>query len=90
MAREKRTGRTDTVSALAILQDHLAGADEPVEAGFKTARQWATEWGKSDVHAGSLLRRGVATGGVDVKDFRVAGPSGIRKPVPHYRIKGAT
>jgi len=88
MASKQRTGPTDTLSALAILQAFIAGADDPIPAGFRTAAQWAEEWGKSRVHAGVLLRRGVALGVVDVVRLKITNGQ-VTRATPFYAIKGA-
>jgi len=88
MDRKQCTGATDTLSALAILQAFIAGEDDPVPAGFRTAAQWAEEWGKSRVHAGVLLRRGVALGVVDVVRLKVTNGQ-VTRATPFYAIKGA-
>ena len=88
MVSKQCTGATDTLSALAILQAFLAGEDDPVPAGFRTAAQWSEEWGKSRVHAGKLLRRGVALGVVDVVRLKITNGQ-VTRATPHYAIKGA-
>lgn len=60
-------------------------ADKPPK-GWLTARQWATRWSLSPPHAIKLLRDGISSKKVIVKNFRVQ--SGARlMPVPHYRAK---
>jgi hypothetical protein len=57
---------------------------DPVPPEFKTAPQWAREWGVHALTAGRLLRDGVAAGVMKRKSLRVRLPDGRTYPTPHY------
>lgn len=47
---------------LALLQQQLEGAPEPVPENFRTRQQWAEKWGVSLTKTGELLRSGMKNG----------------------------
>lgn len=60
---------------------------EPVPKGWKTSVQLQAEWGFSQSQVSILLIRGMKSGIVEMKKFRIAGLNGMVKCVPHYREK---
>ena len=82
----KRT-EMDSAELLRQLRLAIANQPEPVPEGFKTAAQWADDWGITINAAGIVLCRAVKKGLVETKRFRVI--SGLRGvyPVTHYRLK---
>jgi hypothetical protein len=74
-----------TISLLEKLRS-IDRVDE-VPNGWKTCIQLQEEWQCSQAWAAQLLRKGLASGIVEVKSFRIRMPAGYTRPVPHYREK---
>jgi hypothetical protein len=91
MPRPKRPERKQRVDAalkpkdpsLAKLVQSLSRDPDPVPPGYRTAVDWARQWGKSLAHTSELLRRGVAQGSVEAVQLRIPH---CRFAVNHYRI----
>lgn len=80
--------RTEMDSAELLRQLRLAIANQPeaVPDGFKTAAQWADEWGITINAAGIVLCRAVKKGLVETIKFRVVSGSRGVYPIMHYRL----
>ena len=63
----------------------ISGKPDVVPKGFKTAVQWAKEWGMSPSTAARTLSKGVRAGLVKVLKLRAETGRGIF-PVPHYGL----
>lgn len=74
------------MNELEMLEAALAGKHDQVESGYKTARQFAKEWGLRESQTRHKLCDGVNGGFVFVKIFRIQ--NGLRGiyPVPHYKL----
>lgn len=62
------------------------GGIEAVPAGWQTARQIASESGKSTARTAEILRDALAAGLIEVRNFRIRS-GGRVYPIPHYRRK---
>lgn len=80
--------RTEMDSAELLRQLRLAIANQPEEVpeGFKTAAQWADEWGITINAAGIVLSRSAKKGLVETIKFRVVSGSRGVYPIMHYRL----
>jgi hypothetical protein len=75
----------------ALLQRILSAksySPDDVPKGFKTAREYAADWGVRERRTREILQSGIRDGVVEAKSFRIAtGVDGRLCPVPHYREK---
>ena len=60
---------------------------EEIPDGYKTVEDWASEWGKSRVQAGSIIRLAHQRRLMDRQMYRVSVGYCVR-PVPHYKYIG--
>lgn len=65
---------------------HISAKPEVPEEGFLTVQEWMAESGLGREHTTKSLKRGVETGVVEVKHFRILSGQRVMK-VPHYRVK---
>lgn len=91
MARTLPKGRNfaipdEVAAALATLQDAIAKQIDTVPDGWRTSEQWSEAWKISRRRTGELIRAGIASGNVEVRQFVVVnGP--FRRPLRHYFVK---
>jgi hypothetical protein len=76
----------DALEALALLRREISGSVETVPDGWRTCQQWAEAWSLSRPHTSTLLSSGIPAGRVEMREFKVQTPAGVRR-VPHYRVK---
>lgn len=76
----------DALEALALLRREISGNVETVPDGWRTCQQWSEAWGLSRPHTSTLLSSGVSASRVEMREFKVQTPAGVRR-VPHYRVK---
>ena len=76
----------DALEALALLRREISQDVEEVPEGWRTCQQWAEAWGLSRPHTSTLIRNGVASGRVEMREFKITTTAGVRR-VPHYRVK---
>jgi len=62
-----------------------AGGIETPGVEWKTSEAWAEECNMCRDHALRILRRGIKSGKVEARKFRVMS-GGRPAPVPHYRV----
>ena len=68
------------------LREEFSGHAEDVPDGWKTVKQLAKETGMSEVHTRKLVAKGIESGTVDVRKFKIQTITRLM-PVPHYRQK---
>lgn len=77
----------ESAELLRRLRSEVQSQLHVVPDGWKTAEQWATEWGLRHAQVNKLLRIGVSTGIMEMQKFRVPCPIRASYPTPHYRQK---
>jgi hypothetical protein len=75
----------DALAALALLRREMSGNVETVPDGWRTCQQWSEAWGLSRPHTSTLLSYGVSANRVEMREFKLQTPAGVRR-VPHYRV----
>lgn len=68
------------------LLEATQGDPDRVPSGWKTVRQWATDFGRGFEQTRKLLRAAVEKGKWEARTFRVQTNRGLY-PTPHYREK---
>lgn len=81
----KRT-EMDSAELLERLRLAIANQPEEVPEGWRTAGQWADEWGITNNAAGIVLCRSAKKGLIEAKKFRVVSGNRGVYPVVHYRL----
>jgi hypothetical protein len=84
-ARRNREPAISALEALALLRREISGNVETIPDGWRTCQQWSEAWGLSRPHTSTLLSSGVSSGRVEMREFKVETPAGVRR-VPHYRV----
>ena len=76
----------DALAALALLRREMSPDPEDVPEGWRTSQQWAEAWNLSRPHTYTLLNSGIASGRVEMREFKIPNRASVRR-VPHYRVK---
>lgn len=82
---KKVTSEQLVASAWCAALATLRAADK-VPPGWHTSRELCAMLGKSETRLNELLRRAMAAGRCEKRQFRIESAGTVR-PVPHYRLK---
>ena len=99
MAGKQRSGKATAVSKdpheldfndlYSVLYDAMSGDADVPEPGYYTSERWGSEWGVTQSHALKMLRKGMQSGIVEVKKYRIKAGDRIvntrhfrKKPLP--------
>jgi hypothetical protein len=69
--------------------DLLTTINKPdkIEPGYKSARNWAKEWGKSDSQTRRVLKDAVSAKIATRKIFKIPMVDGVLRRTPHFKFK---
>ena len=74
----------ESAELLKLLRDAARGVPDNVPPGWRTTRQWVAEWKISETAALRLIQRGLESGLMERRDFRVRTKTATLC-LPHYR-----
>ncbi len=83
------TTNLSNTDLLSKLKNLLSPKEDEVEPGFKTAKQFAEEWGVTLRRANELIAAGVRAKLIECKKFRIKTPASTKMTI-HYREKNGT